>query len=336
MFLLRAWLERAGPGGYSLGSAIQTARLDCSHRFGDASSSSGGRHGFLGGSRKNARSYASIGSGPSELSSTGSRGHLDGLSGTDWGLTGGADLLDNSPRPLNGPSKKNGQNPVALEDSLSPLMPLVSGAGVGEPSIRGGMVAVSRTTTSPPRPAPELRSPVLDKDETPDGRLGTWAGRQRVFADFLREEEAGGAGQEEEEGVVGSVPGSDMTAEGLEPGSVTSMGGHIFQSESGERREETRRKRDKEPSSGAPAVLRPPPVPHVSASTPGEDDEINMAWRWRFTRKWQVLWCKFSGRVLIKRGVGCWLARRLWEVVALVCLFHVGMYLGGMVRGVVR
>ena len=269
------------------------------------------------------------------MSSSGSRGHLEGANGNDWGLNFATELLDNSPRPLVGPGKRA----TVLEDSPSPLMPVVTTSE--EPSIREGAVGAHRKTTSPPRPAPEARvaaTPVKEaaaENATPGDRLGTWAGRQRVFADFLREEEE--QAQRAAAEAASSVPRSESVTDGLlgaEASSAASAGSQIFQAESAETRAPpaASRQRADRPSSGAPAVLRPSTAPHDQAATPGEDDELNMAWRWRFTRKWQV--CRAGGEAAARaRGgpVGGRVggpARRAGELVLLLWLFCVGMCLG--------
>lgn len=170
----------------------------------------------------------------------------------------------------------------------------------------GGVAAGPRQTSPPEAVDTEMRrepSPFEADSDSPGGRLGTWAGRQRVFAEFLRGEEAEEAGRAAARAAAAAADGSDDEEEGeggervsprtsASPPEVQGVRPrHIFGPAllGGEERA----------ASSGPVVLGAMRAPASNAGGRGadsaaaaqrsaEDEDVNMAWRWRFTRKWQV------------------------------------------------
>ncbi|KAL6785665.1 hypothetical protein ACKKBF_B01160 [Auxenochlorella protothecoides x Auxenochlorella symbiontica] len=254
--------------------------------FGDASSSSSRR--ISRGGRRDAKSYLSlVGSGPSDLSSSGSKAEMEAR---DW-----APLLADVPERVRDRTVSRSANTSVMGPDLSTLH-----------HPHGGVAAGPRQTSPPEAVDTEMRrepSPFEADSDSPGGRLGTWAGRQRVFAEFLRGEEAEEAGRAAARAAAAAADGSDDEEEGeggervsprtsASPPEVQGVRPrHIFGPAllGGEERA----------ASSGPVVLGAMRAPASNAGGRGadsaaaaqrsaEDEDVNMAWRWRFTRKWQM------------------------------------------------
>ncbi|PRW18326.1 GPI mannosyltransferase 3 [Chlorella sorokiniana] len=134
----------------------------------------------------------------------------------------------------------------------------------------------------PVRQLPRLPSPAGQQTADEDGVLGTWAGRQRIFAEHLRQEE------QELEPQRPRRP----TAAGQHAGSPEAP---TAAAEAGSAPEEAALPEASLRQHGnTPVVLAPPPLARPAAAEPSAipeptlDAEMNAAWRWRFTRKWQA------------------------------------------------
>ncbi|KAL4458161.1 hypothetical protein ABPG75_013026 [Micractinium tetrahymenae] len=124
-----------------------------------------------------------------------------------------------------------------------------------------------------------------------DGVLGTWAGRQRIFSELLR-------GQERQAGAAASLQAGGQQQQQQQ------QQGRAEQQEQAEqlRYQLTQPPLREEDEEGSPAavVLRPPEPSRAAPAARGQqsaqpaaesidlDQEMNAAWRWRFTRKWQA------------------------------------------------
>lgn len=135
-------------------------------------------------------------------------------------------------------------------------------------------------------PRPHQNSRRLREEEEDNGVLGTWAGRQRFFSDHLRqeEEERQQQQQQQQRQQRGGMPP-------LPPPTAGAAAAAAAQEAGGPSEREAELPYVAPPRTETPVVLAPPPLPlrandHPSGAT--LDAEMNAAWRWRFTRKWQA------------------------------------------------
>jgi hypothetical protein len=110
------------------------------------------------------------------------------------------------------------------------------------------------------------------QQEDDEGMLGTWAGRQKFFTDHLRQQEEQQQQEQRQHGAVRQA----SAASSLPPAAVAG--------------DKQVRLPEVEVRGTTPPFV-PAPVPRQQRGQLGEtslDQEMNAAWRWRFTRKWQA------------------------------------------------
>lgn len=147
-------------------------------------------------------------------------------------------------------------------------------------------------SNSLPAAAKGLHRPLANgrrsRDGEEDGVLGTWAGRQRIFSEHLRQEEqpqppAPHQQQHQQEEEQNAIPPPTAPAPAAEAAPAAGAGPSAHEPQHGE----------------SPVVLGASPLhvrggrgQPVAAETGGGDstfdEEVHAAWRWRFTRKWQA------------------------------------------------
>lgn len=145
-----------------------------------------------------------------------------------------------------------------------------------------------------PRQLPPRLPPSAEQQAAEDsGVLGTWAGRQRIFAEHLRQQEQEVEAQRarpppapgrhaSESPTVTSAAAAAGDSSGAEGGAGSS------DDEAGLPEASLRQHGNTPVVLAAPPLPRPAPAAATEIPEPTLDAEMNAAWRWRFTRKWQA------------------------------------------------
>lgn len=199
-----------------------------------------------------------------------------------------------------------GQAPEQLEDQLDKQPPRLQRGSAGSLSD----AAAHEQTDAPvpqrrrPQQAPE-QQPARQLPRLPpsagqqaaeeNGVLGTWAGRQRVFAEHLRQQEQEPEPQRPHKALAAgrhagsSVSPTAAAAAAASPADGAAAAAGNSASDEAGLPEASLRQHGNTPVVLAPApLLRPAPAAPSTIPEPTLDAELNAAWRWRFTRKWQA------------------------------------------------
>ena len=141
---------------------------------------------------------------------------------------------------------------------LAPTTPFYS-------NLQGGQVAGEQPST--------LQVQQQQQEQQAQGmQLGTWAERKRVFSEHLRQEE-------DEQQTRAALPPASPVLEEAGPAGLQQSAG---------RQGQQRRPRASSPPQRIPSTRTPPATREPSTQSTESDSELHAAWRWRFSRKWQV------------------------------------------------